>query len=253
MVVKHNKYGWRPDHPDQRDFKFVAPLSATPLPTKVDLRHMMPTPYDQGSLGSCTAQSIAGLLEYNERKQNKPVPQTPSRLFIYYNERLLEGTVNSDSGAMLRDGIKTLVRWGYCEEALWPYVIAQFKKKPVRGAYADAIKSRISQYMRINHSIEDMKSALAAENPFVFGFSVYESFEGEEVAKTGAMLMPKQHEKMLGGHAVLAVGYDDEKQAIIVRNSWGINWGDHGYFYMPYAYIINPSLADDFWTVMMVP
>ena len=253
MAVKFKKYGWTPDHPDQRDLKFVAPMMAT-LPTKVDLRNMMPAPYDQGELGSCTAQSLAGLLEYSEHKQNKPHPQTASRLFIYYNERLLEGTVNADSGAMLRDGIKSLIRWGYCEEVLWPYVIARFKKKPPRPAYGDAFKSRISQYARINnHSLNDMKVALASGNPFVFGFSVYESFESEAVAKTGVMLMPQPNEQMLGGHAVLAVGYDDERQVIIVRNSWGVNWGDKGYFYMPYAFITNPALADDFWTITMVP
>lgn len=256
MVVKFKKYGWTRDIPDQRDLKFVAPMSATELPTKVDLRNMMPAPYDQGVLGSCTAQSLAGLLEFSEHKQNKPTPQTPSRLFIYYNERLLESTINVDAGATLRSGIKSLVKFGYCEEVYWPYVIQQFKKKPPRLAYRDAARSRISQYARIdNQNIHDMKSALANGNPFVFGFAVYESFDGPEtsVAKTGIMTIPQPNEKMLGGHAVLAVGYDDERQIIIVRNSWGVNWGDKGYFYMPYSYITNPAFAADFWTITMVP
>lgn len=252
MAVIHNKYGWRPDYPDHRDLKFVAPMSVGELPKSVDLRSFMPAPYDQGTLGSCTANSLAGLLEYNERKENKPNVQTASRLFIYYNERLIEHTVNQDSGAMLRDGIKALVRFGYCEEVLWPYVISQFKKKPSRIAYRDAAQSKISRYARIGHSLNDMKAALASSNPFVFGFMVFSSFENGAVAKTGIASMPQPNESMLGGHAVLAVGYDDDRQAFLVRNSWGITWGLGGYFYLPYEYIINPGLADDFWTIFFM-
>lgn len=244
--------GWKPDVPDFRDLKYVRPSLIT-LPDVVDLRKQCPAPYNQLNLGSCTAQAIAGVIEYRETVQRIPNPQTPSRLFIYYNERILEDSVNQDSGATLRNGIKSLVRWGYCEEEYWKYDPARYRKRPPKEAYKDAVKSRIKQYERISHSVTDMKHCLAAGNPFVFGFAVFESFDDEETVKTGKMKMPLKNERMCGAHAVTAVGFNNTQQVFIVRNSWGADWGDKGYFYMPYEFISNPDLADDFWTISFVP
>ncbi len=252
--LRLHKYGWRPDKPDHRDLKFAAPKHLEhALPPKTDLRPGCPAPYDQGDLGSCTGQSISGLIQYDLIKQDPTKAFQPSALFIYYNERVLENSINEDAGAEIRDGIKTLIRWGVCPEQYWPYVIAKFKTKPSKFAYNSAVPHRISQYMRINQFANDMKSCLADGHPFVFGIAVYESFESEEVAKTGVVPMPGKNERMLGGHAICCVGYDDAEQRFLIRNSWGSDWGMGGYFTIPYDYVLNPDLSSDFWTIRFVP
>jgi len=159
----------------------------------------------------------------------------------------MEGTINSDSGAMIRDGIKSTVKQGICSEKTWPYVIGQFKKKPPSQAYVEALSHQVTVYSSII-SLNDMKQCLAQGFPFVFGFTVYESFESDVVAKTGVVPMPKRGESVLGGHAVVAVGYDDSTQRFMVRNSWGKGWGLAGYCTMPYQYL-NSRLASDMWRV----
>lgn len=239
-------YGWNPDRPDQRDMIYSA-VAPVPLPESVDMRPLCPPVVDQGALGSCTANALAGAVGFLEMKDK--VPFVPvSRLFVYYNERLLEHTTKSDSGAIIRDGIKTLKAQGACAEALWPYVIAKFTRKPKVAAYTAAAKHKIYSYARLT-SLASMQQCLAGGFPFVFGFTVYDSFESSEVAQTGVVPMPAPGEQVLGGHAVLAVGYDLASGRFIVRNSWGTGWGQAGYFTIPFAYLVDPNLADDFWTV----
>jgi C1A family cysteine protease len=149
---------------------------------------------------------------------------------------------------MIRDGIKTLVKQGVCAEKKWPYVITKFDKKPSAACYADAAGHEVVAYARIQ-TLQDMRTCLADGYPFVFGFTVYESFESAQVAKTGVVPMPKAKEKVLGGHAVLAVGYNDAQKRFLVRNSWGTGWGMKGYFTIPYDYVADRNLADDFWTI----
>ena len=245
-------YGWVPDLPDQRDYRYAAPRAAlAALPAKVDLRAQCPPVYDQGQLGSCTANAIAGAIEF-ERLKQKLADFTPSRLFIYYNERVLEHTVASDSGAQIRDGIKSVARQGDCPETEWPYTIGKFKSKPPAACYADALKYKVVSYQRVTPSLAELKGCLASGWPFVFGFTVYESFESAAVAKSGHAPLPKSGEATVGGHAVAGVGYDDAKQWFIVRNSWGGQWGLKGYFTLPYAYVADANLADDFWTIRLV-
>jgi len=245
---KKGAYGWVPDRPDQRDYLLSAVLRVPArLPGKVDLRPLCSTVEDQGQLGSCTANALAGALEFLERKDKVPF-QDFSRLFIYYNERLLEHTTTSDSGAMLRDGIKTLAKQGACFEKSWPYVVSKFKAKPKAICYQEALEHQITSYYRLV-TLDEMRTCLAEGFPFVFGFTVYEGFESQEVSRTGIVNMPKLNEKVLGGHAVLAVGYDDSKKRFLVRNSWGEGWGMKGYFTMPYKYLGNRDLSDDFWTI----
>ena len=246
-----NKYGWIPDLPDHRDIVYAGPAAPIILPPKIDLRSGCPAVYDQGSLGSCTANAIGAAHQFNQIKQAPGKDFVPSRLFIYFNEREMEGTVSIDNGAQIRDGIKSVTDKGVCPETPdWPYDIGRFAVKPSDECYTHAMLHQIVLYQRITPVLSQMKTCLASGFPFVFGFSVYESFESASVAKTGMMPMPKG--RLLGGHAVMAVGYDDSMKRFIVRNSWSVGWGDKGDFYMPYAYISNTNLCDDFWTIRNV-
>lgn len=245
-------FGWIPDLPDSRDHIYSAPLEwLVKLPPKIDLRSKCPSVYDQGHLGSCTANAIAAAMEFEQKKQREKYFM-PSRLFIYYNERVMERTIDSDSGAQIRDGIKSVGKQGDCPEKLWPYDIARFSQKPSAPCYRNAVKHKAVLYQRVSRMANQMKGCLASGYPFVFGFSVYESFMTAAVARTGRARMPGAKERLEGGHAVMAVGYDDENQWFIVRNSWGTRWGMKGYFTLPYAYLADENLSDDFWTIRIV-
>jgi C1A family cysteine protease len=246
-------YGWTPDLPDRRDQVYAAPLlQLGALPPSVDLRRKCPPVYDQGQLGSCTANAIAGAIEFDQMRQGAKDPFVPSRLFVYYNERAMEGTISEDAGAQIRDGIKTVSKQGAPHETLWPYKIAKFRTKPSKPAYQDAKKHPAVLYQRVARDLQQFKGCLASGYPFVFGFTVYDNFESQAVAKTGHLPMPQLSEKSIGGHAVAAVGYDSANNWFIVRNSWGGNWGMNGYFTMPFDYLLNENLSDDFWTIRLV-
>ena len=250
---KTAKYGWMPDLPDQRDHFYASlPEVMATLPPSIDLRTQCPAVYDQGQLGSCTANAIGAAMQFDEIKQKFPNVFMPSRLFIYYNERVIEGNVNTDSGAQIRDGIKSISKLGDCPETLWPYDISKFTQKPPQTCYDQAKKYRAVSYQRLAQDLNQFKGCLASGYPFVFGFTVYQSFESQQVAQTGHVQMPSSGEQVVGGHAVLAVGYDDANQWFWVRNSWGPNWGINGYFTMPYAYLLNGNLSNDFWTVRVI-
>lgn len=247
-------YGWKRQLPDQRDLLFAAAdyVKLSKLPAKIDLRDKCPGVYDQLDLGSCTAQLIAFLLQFDQMKQGKPAPFTPSRLFIYYNERVMEGTVNSDSGAEIRDGIKSVNQLGAPPESDWPYIVKKFKRKPPAKAYAHALDNQALKYASVRQNLDQMRGCLAAGFPIGIGFSVYESFETATVAKNGVAPMPGKDEEILGGHAVGVVGYDNSSSRFLLRNSWGAAWGMKGYFTLPYAYLLDGNLASDFWQVQLV-
>jgi C1A family cysteine protease len=248
------RFGWLPDLPDARDHLYAAPPEhLTALPTQADLRDQCPKEiYDQGELGSCTANAIGCAFEFELLKQEAQ-SFTPSRLFIYYNERVIEGTIDVDSGAMIRDGIKSVKKQGVCPEPDLAYDISRFAQQPPQSCYDEALNHQVTSYQRIPRVLNQMKGCLASGHPFVFGFSVYESFESDEVARTGVVPMPDvANERLLCGHAVLAVGYDDADQRFRVRNSRGESWGDGGYFTMPYAYLTERSLSSDFWAITLV-
>ncbi len=247
------KLGWLPDVPDARDvpFRMVFKLPRK-LPPQADLRAGCSPVEDQGELGSCTAQALAGALEFLQlRALQGGVPpryRDLSRLFIYYNEREEMGTVHEDSGAMLRVGIKTLAKLGACREELWPHSISKFARRPPVRCYEEALAHTVTAYQRLE-SLAEMKACLAQGMPFVFGFSVYEHVMSRSVARTGVIRMPDANERMQGGHAVLAVGYDDAKGTLLFRNSWGEEWGKKGYGELPYDYLTRRDLSDDFWCV----
>lgn len=244
------KYGYKQDLKDNRDFKFSVNfnLSAAQLPQKTDFRlgGGLPPVYNQLSLGSCTANAIAAMISFLVKGIF-----FPSRLFIYYNERLAEGTVNEDAGAYIRTGIKSINVHGVCPEKTWPYIIKKFADVPIPLAYRKAKLHQSLQYRAVTQTETDIRTALAIGLPVVFGFMVQQSFESLEVAKTG-LYGPGQKEKILGGHAVLIVGYDDTKKVFIVRNSWGESWGDKGYFYIPYSVVLNPNISNDFWVIQIM-
>ncbi len=242
-------YGWVPQLPDLRDARLALP-AVTALPSKVDLSTSadMPPVYNQGQLGSCTANAIAAAVDFENHKQNQ-VFITPSRLWIYYQERVIEGTVSQDSGAQIRDGMKAVAKLGVCPETDWEYDIATFAHKPPKKDYQDALKDKVVKYEAAPQDLFGLKSVLAEGIPIVFGFTVYQSFEGKQVASTGIMPMPSPSESVLGGHAVMMVGYNDAHDRFKVRNSWGDTWGKDGYFEMPYQYATSRSLASDFWAV----
>ena len=245
-------YGWVPDLPDKRDFYLSARYTKGALPKSVDLSDNAPSKvYDQGNLGSCTGNAIAAAIEFDLKKQGLEV-FTPSRLFIYYNERVIEHSVSEDAGAMIRDGIKSVRSLGAPPETIWPYSVSKFADKPGKDAYKEAKLHQALSYMRVKQTESQMKSCLASGLPFTLGFAVYDSFESDEVARTGTVNMPASNEALLGGHAVLCIGYDDATQRFLIRNSWGPSWGNNGNFTLPYEYLLNADLADDFWAIKVV-
>lgn len=245
--------GWKPDLPDARDHYYATSgKMLAKLPSKVDLRSQCPPIFNQGQLGSCTANASGSMWEFIAIKINAET-FTPSRLFLYYNTRLMEGTQDYDSGAYIRDSLKSMVNEGICEESIWSYDdhSPKFTQRPADLCYTEGEKHQVLSYQKVLQNIQQVKGCLAEGYPFVFGFTVYESFFS--IGANGKMPIPDfTNESIAGGHAVMAVGYDDEKQAIIVRNSWGEEWGDQGHFYMPYSYLTNNNLCDDFWTIRIV-
>ncbi len=262
------RYGWVPDLPDHRDFVYGAPAAvAAALPPKVDLRQtrLLPAVYNQGRIGSCTANAIAAALQFTRKKEGHAPDFVPARLFIYWNERNVEHTVPLDNGAQIRDGVKIVNKFGAPPESEWSYDDAPADEtthlwptgakptlRPTAAAFNDAKNYQAIGYQRVPRTLSQFKGVLASGYPFVFGFSVYDGFESAAAAQTGVVNMPAPGEGFLGGHAVLAVGYDDASQRFIVRNSWGPGWGQAGYFTLPYAYLLDANLSDDFWTIRVV-
>lgn len=247
--MPQNKYHWTRDNEDKRDHLFAPRLGAA-APSSVDLRANCSAIEDQGDLGSCTGNAIAGIVEYLCRKAKKNTDV--SRLFIYYQERVYEGDVNYDNGAYIRDGIKAVNKIGVPTEALWPYDVRKFAYRPTTAAFTNAATRKAVGYQKCAN-FTAVKQALAQGYPVVIGFDVYESFETDSVAATGLMPMPnKAREQLLGGHAVALVGYNDSTQRFIARNSWGTSWGDRGYFYMPYGVIQDTTMSSDFWIITSI-
>jgi C1A family cysteine protease len=214
---------------------------------KVDLRSKFNFIYDQGSLGSCTANALCYAYFFDD------TTYSPSRLFLYYNERLLDNDINFDNGSTLTQGINALKKYGVCSEITWPYNVSRFTQKPSTNAYTEGVKHEVITSARVAQSLASLKGCLTSGFPFVVGILVYQSFESIAVANTGMVPMPNTRtESILGGHAIICVGYDDTKNVFIMINSWGSSWGDHGFFYLPYQYLTNPNLAWDFWKVTKV-
>ncbi|AAV50743.1 putative peptidase C1-like protein [Acanthamoeba castellanii mimivirus] len=270
-------FGYIKSKPDKRDvlitfdkktiktFKLTANIKPKIIDGIFDLRKIVTLPQalseiDQGTLGSCTANAIAYAYAFAEIKQHNRNTFMPSRLFIYYNERMLENSIDEDSGAQIRTGIKTINKYGVCDEHHWVYDPLKFRVKPPIEAYEEAKVAKSVKYARIDFTkdttiddrIEHIKRALLSGFPIVFGFVVFESFMSQDVTKTGIVNMPKSYEQEIGGHAVCAVGFNENDKTFIVKNSWGSKWGLNGYFNMPYKYVADENLASDFWIIQEV-
>jgi C1A family cysteine protease len=251
--MEQRVYTLRPDQPDERDYVYAA--SSPSLPDTVDLRPHMSPIVNQGSLGSCTANAIvSGLREFLALK-DAPAGQTLtrlSRLFLYWHERDLENTVSTDSGATLRDGMRVLANIGVPPEDDYPYMENIFTDAPSSEAEQHATANKITEYHRVM-GFTDMQSALSSGLPVVIGMYVYPSFESTTTSGIVAAV-DKTTETVLGGHALTVVGYKkiDNVDYAIVRNSWGTDWGDNGYCYVPRTYW-DAGIVVDMWTGSLAP
>jgi len=248
--------GWKKDKPDTRDFKLrgishTLPGAALARSSSVDNSKKCSSVEDQGDLGSCTANMFAGIIEYNNiRWRSWPKKKQISRLFHYYATRLLEGTVNEDSGCYIRDTIKAGVQYGCVWERQWKYDVSKFTINPPAKLWTSAGEHKVVSYHRIDDGdVETMKDTLAAGYLIGFGFEVYSNFMTQQMATSGELHRPGSHDVLQGGHAVVLVGYDDARKAFKVRNSWGKGWGLDGYFWMDYNYVADANLCNDFWVV----
>lgn len=204
--------------------------------------------YDQGSVGSCVAHGCCSAyrIMYNYRfgKDFKP-----SRLFLYYRTRAEEHNLENE-GCIIDDALKCLENKGVCNESMWPYIPEKKNVIPNKNCYKDALKHRGKSWGKLvpnPNMIISIKQVLLTNKPVILGMMVYSSFEGKEVEKTGIVPIPDtKNESILGGHCMLIVGYDDKKKLVKVLNSWGSDWGDNGYCYIPYEYIMNDKLCDEF-------
>lgn len=250
------KYGWKKQPYDNRDYKLSVARPVGGTPSAVDLTPNMPPIWDQGDLGSCTAHGIGRCYQYAENKAGLP-SMTPSRLFLYYNERRLEGTISDDAGAIIRDGIKTLNKYDYgiCDESLWPYDISKFTNTPPQSAYDAAKVNTIRYYATLDGlGLESLKLCLAHGYPFTFGF---EAFQNLEDYQAGDVLELPTSGDSIGGHCVVAGKYDDnkvcangKKGAFGCPNSWGSDWGEDGWFWMSYDYMMS-NLVSDRWMIRL--
>jgi C1A family cysteine protease len=246
--------GRTPDRLDPRDLsvpRFAHLGINAPLPSAIDVFAGLSLPvYDQGELGSCTANAGVLYRRYLSQKFSKysAPDQDLSRLFLYYQERVLEGDPQSDDGAQIRDVFRVLTKTGVCSESDAPYIAADFASAAWNDAaekLAAATQYRIGAYHRVP-DVETARSVLASSYPVALGFIVYGSFE--EIGGDGVMRMPALHEKVIGGHAVVIRGYDDSQSEFLVQNSWGLQWGDRGCFRMPYAFLQETQLSQpDMW------
>jgi len=241
-------YGCIPDYKDHRDHVMQVAAPQT-LPPSVDLSRWCPPVMNQESLGSCTAHGVSGCARWHILKRNTTYDFEMSRLQLYYDSRMSEGTVDVDSGAMIRDVIKSVAAKGIGHEELWPYDITKFTQPPPQEVYDDAVQYKALHFSRVPVSVNGLKTALANQHPVVIGISVYDSFESDEVARTGMVPMPGPNESMIGGHCMYVIGYGQKPDHFTVRNSWGDDWGDKGNCYIPFNFLGSPTYGSDYWII----
>ena len=250
MITPNSKkgMGWWPDLPDFRDHKMS--LKKKKVFHDVDFRSSMPPIYDQEQTSGCVAHGIAAAIQHRRKIENLPDFE-PSRLFIYANARIIENELNKDDGCEIRDGIKAVASSGAPDEKYWPFDVSKLLLKPSDEAYKMGLTDIVSEYQRLDVDETSFLTALDAGYPVVFGITLYDSFDGDAVAATGVVPMPSKNENVVGGHCMLAVGVKIEEKMFIVRNSWG-DWGDKGYCYIPFDYMLNTNLVDDCWIIKVV-
>jgi C1A family cysteine protease len=247
---KIKKYGWVLDIPDSRDILASIPKIDSPL-SKIDLRdtNFLPNIHNQGDLGSCTSHTVLYAYLYDLARNGKKLSFTPSRSFLYYNQRLLNGTENFDSGSSIRDAIKIISKIGVCSEDTYPYDTTFFTDKPLPENYKES-SGNITKFMykRVEQNINDIIKILNFSVPIMFGMALYESFEYPDVARTGMVPMPLNGEQIIGGTTALIVGYDMQRKLLICMGNHGTKWGGMGYFWVSFSYI-NSRYCSDFWVM----
>jgi C1A family cysteine protease len=238
---------------DDRDIPFVAPESVAKaiLPPKIDLRGKMPPVLSQGQIGSCVSNAASNSLRYLLTKEKRYIFQ-PSRLFIYWNTRvLIEGNpADQDTGISIRGVCKSLSKYSACTETIWPYDVTKYTINPPLQTYTNASLHSVVKYLSLQQDLFYIKQALVSGFPVMFGIQVYESFESDYTLQTGIITYPNVGtEQCFGGHAMLIVGYNDVSQRFILQNSWGTSVGQNGFFEIDYNYILNSDLTWDLWVL----
>ncbi len=235
--------------PGTRQFQAAGKAASGKLPPKVDMRGLMTRIEDQGETSSCVANAIAGAYEYWVRRSTKQ-DYDVSRLFVYYNARWRNGDQDKDDGSVIQLAMDGLREFGACAENRWPFEKPLLLEKPNRSAYEEASKVKIKEMNQVPLDLNAWKQAIASGYPVVFGILLFESFD-QCNQRGGVVPMPSPEDvsrESHGGHAMTAVGYSDKERVFIVRNSWGDRWGDQGYCYMPYDYVINDKFnGGDSW------
>ena len=260
-LLRH-RTGLLRDSPDHRDF--IRRYGEDEIPSTddhpvVDLRKYVIHVFEQFDLDSCTPNVVCAAYELLLQKQARELNHVhydfdTSRLFVYYNARKINFDTQLDTGASLRNALQSINRWGVCHEALWPYKISDYAKEPPPACYTDAERNKITKYERLTQDQHQLRACLKEGYPFAFGIEIYDSFE-LKIEDDGVMPLPSDEEIQDGPsalHGVLCVGYNDNTQCFTVLNSWGEYFGDDGYFYMPYKYMMIPERAFDFWKISEV-
>ena len=246
MTTSKFRYTLKPERLHETVLKLKT-FSASVLPASVDLRPRCPPVYDQGALSSCTANAIVAAYQVDDSSF------MGSRLFLYYCERAALGTIATDNGAYISTGINALKSLGMPAETTWPYVPTNFAVAPPAAAYTEALNHKVINATNLALDMDQMKGSLAAGFPIIVGITIYASFEGPVEMHTGKIPMPTPGEAVLGGHAILVVGYNDNDKTWICRNSWGSGIMDKGYFYLPYDYLsAQENIASDLWNISAV-
>jgi len=211
----------------------------------IDLRNNFSDVYDQGKIASCTANALCSIFEYDNTNGFKG-----SRLFLYYNERIFINETHKDEGAFIEDGISALKMYGLCNESAWSYKLENVLVKPSDEAYENAKNNFVIDAININNNLDTIKEWLNKNEPIAVGITIFSNFMSSTTARTGMVSMPINTDKIIGGHAVIICGYDDYQRLFILRNSWGNYWGDKGYFYLPYEYVLNTNLCNNMWVII---
>lgn len=255
MTRTNHRYGWIPSRPDHRDHEFLPTVARHTLNPTVLLDVSKIPVLNQGQQGSCTGHGTAGVVMFDQQKQSEPV-DVPSRAMIYYDARLPEGSTNSDSGAQVRDAVGGVAKYGVCTDQEFPYNDRVFNIAPSAANYQEAKLQEALAYEAVAYP--HLNAAIASGFPFVFGFTVYESFESSQVAETGIVPVPQPGESVMGGHCVWCHGYTTSEAADwvpagskVCRNSWGESWGHGGDFALPQWFFDNGQ-ASDFWVIKRI-
>lgn len=257
--MQQRNYGWKKNDLDPRDFAYKLTASVPLVTTNNRTKYFMPDIRDQGQEGSCTGFGWSGFANYlymnghvSEKVEKlSPVPFSPQ--FLYYNERVQEGTVTQDAGAQIRTGAKVFNKMGICRESTFPYHDTEVTKRPSPAAYKEALNFTIPAYQSLdNSSLAQLVHCLTTGIPFVFGMLVYPEFESAQVAKTGILPMPNLKNKPLGGHCMWCIDYNLQAKGFWVVNSWGKKWGKNGLVFIPQSYLTDTKLCSDFTTALLM-